>query len=91
MHLYTFICCYRNVKMNNNYINVLRKAIKDPKIPKLDCICSSNKSRLIKLVQEVPKHAHISEWRYGLGKIRYNYHLHTIKKSSRKWGQWWPP
>lgn len=58
-------------------MTVLRKALDDPKLEGLACISPSESSVLAKIVTTLPTDAYISEWRYGIGEIRYVYHVHT--------------
>src|SRR3989338_7618615 len=61
----------------NNYILRLRKGLQDQKIENLTCITSSNLLRLRGLISDIPDGAYISEWRYGMGDIKYEYHIHV--------------
>jgi len=60
----------------NNYLSILRKALKDLKLDGLTCISSSESPRLSEIVKNLSPDACISEWRYGMGNIRYEYHVH---------------
>ena len=60
----------------NKDLLILKKALEDPKIEDLDSISSDASSRLAEIVNELPNGGCISEWRYGLGQIKYEYRLH---------------
>lgn len=61
--------------MDNN-LAVLRRALEDPKLEDLPCICPSHIPQLISVLKELPPDACVSEWRYGMGDIRYEYRVH---------------
>lgn len=61
----------------NVAINVLKKALDDPRLDGLTCISPSESSVLARIVTTLPTDAYISEWRYGIGEIKYVYHVHT--------------
>ncbi len=61
----------------NKYVATLRRALEDPRIEDLDSINPNNTSRLIKIVNKLPEAGCISEWRYGLGEIKYEYRIHN--------------
>ncbi len=52
-----------------NYLNTLRRALEDPKLEGL----SSLSNRMFGLV---PQNCYVSEWRVGMGEIRYEYRVH---------------
>jgi hypothetical protein len=60
----------------NKHLKTLKKALEDPKIEGLDSISSDDTSRLTEIVDELPSDGCISEWRYGVGIIKYEYHIH---------------
>jgi len=60
----------------NNYRALFKKALKDPQIKGLECICPSDKSALRKVLINLPDDEWVSEWRYGMGEIFYRYHRH---------------
>lgn len=61
--------------MDNN-LGILRQALEDPKLEDLPCICPSHSPQLTRVLKELPPDAYVSEWRYGMGDIRYEYHVH---------------
>lgn len=56
---------------------VLKKALDDPQLEGLACICPSESSVLARIVKTLPTTAYVSEWRYGIGEIKYVYRVHT--------------
>lgn len=59
-----------------NYIQILKKALNDPQV-RIDCISYSYDPKLIEYVRKMSSNLYISEWRYGIGEIRYEYHIHS--------------
>jgi hypothetical protein len=60
----------------SNPIDTLRKALNDPKLEDLPCICPAHNSELIRILRKLPSDAFVSEWRHGQGIVRYEYHVH---------------
>ncbi len=60
-----------------NHISTLQRALKDPKIEGITCICDAEMNRLKKIIPSLPANAIISEWKYGIGQVHYEYHIHT--------------
>jgi hypothetical protein len=65
------------------YLGVLKSALADPALEGVECICPSNYSKLRTVISDLPPDAHISEWRYGDGQIRYRYHTHVDGAGAR--------
>lgn len=61
------------------YLAVLKKALKDPKVQGLSCISPNNKPKLLEILRELPSTSYLSEWKYGMGQIKYVYHVHNGK------------
>lgn len=59
-----------------NYLNVLKKALADPKLDNLECISDGVDSKLVEILEGLPLDSYISEWKYGFGEIKYEYHIH---------------
>jgi len=59
-----------------DYISLLRQALSDPKLEDLACITSDSIRSLQSIAEQLPVGEGISEWRIGLGIIKYEYHLH---------------
>jgi hypothetical protein len=67
----------------NNYLSILKAALKDPVLENIDCLFCGESSGLIGVIDSLPSDACISEWRYGLGEVKYEYHVHTYDISSK--------
>ncbi|MBI4155110.1 hypothetical protein HY498_03425 [Candidatus Woesearchaeota archaeon] len=60
----------------NDYRALFKKALKDPQIKGLECICPSGRVALQKVLKTLPDNVWVSEWRYGMGIVSYRYYLH---------------
>lgn len=67
----------------SNHLHILKRALEDPKLKGLTCICSSQYSILDKHLDRVPEGGSVSEWRYGNGSVFYEYRVHK-KELSRE-------
>ncbi|MCK4670557.1 MAG: hypothetical protein KAT43_05120 [Nanoarchaeota archaeon] len=59
-----------------NPIHILLRALKDPILEGIDCICPSNYPKLAITLVNLSSDTFISEWRYGIGEIKYECHVH---------------
>src|SRR3989344_6295700 len=56
--------------------DILKRAHRDPKID-LYCVTPELYKEIARILPKIPEDAIVSEWRYDIIKVHYEYHIHT--------------
>ena len=67
----------------HEYLVAMKRALKDKEVNNLVCISRTYKSDLVRIIEKMPNTAYLSEWRYGMGVIKYVYRIHNNKIGSK--------